>query len=558
MNREQLGMAHEQDDPRDVADDVQYVPQSLQDSLTTKLTPAEQRLGATSRKVAFFILAASVLPAAVGAVFWWYMWVVTVQNCIRTMTPANELETVTTENAQTWQEYIIALDISSFSAMILALLFTRLAFVAGRNSMRYFQRDGWSYFQRAYHSVLFTEGFETLCIRMGLLGTLLSFVLAALVHMSGALPESEPARGPRAADPLAQIAQESAGVTEGTANLAESPSQIPGPREFTEKIFVLLCASLVSTFVGTGTAYMITPTLNWLNERAIGLHQIVHADPRLAADEYFRAIALTSQRLAHFETTTAKLSESVGHICSLEENVGTATKGFAAMIANLEVTIAAAAKRLTDLIAGLEGAIKTFDVSTHTGKQLTKKLDQFEAMSDRLRDLFDRLPERLNDPLKNMSLSAGKFREAVLSGEAAFRELRTAAGATSESLGQSTERTNTTWQILHEVQVSLGELARNEAHQTSELSTLVQAFGGISMSLEDLVRGLDLLGPHLNRGNTGDPEAHSSPAARRTRLAEPAGSSSDRGDGHTGSGYRPGHAVTDVARERPWWRRIFG
>jgi hypothetical protein len=40
----------------------------------------------------------------------------------------------------------------------------------------------------------------------------------------------------------------------------------------------------------------------------------------------------------------------------------------------------------------------------------------------------DRLPERLNDPLKNMSLTAGKFREAALSGEAAFRTLKDVAG----------------------------------------------------------------------------------------------------------------------------------
>ena len=60
-------MAHETDDPRDVADDVQYAPQSIQDSLTTKLTPAEQRLGATSRKVAFCVLAASILPAQTSA-----------------------------------------------------------------------------------------------------------------------------------------------------------------------------------------------------------------------------------------------------------------------------------------------------------------------------------------------------------------------------------------------------------------------------------------------------------------------------------------------------------
>ena len=115
-------MVSERDDPRDAADDVQFAPLSVQDSLTTKLTPAEQRLGATSRKVAFCVLAASILPAAVGAVFWWYMWVVTAENCLNTMSPVTDTEPITTETASTWQEYIVALDISSFSAMILALL----------------------------------------------------------------------------------------------------------------------------------------------------------------------------------------------------------------------------------------------------------------------------------------------------------------------------------------------------------------------------------------------------------------------------------------------------
>ena len=549
-------MTHETDDQRDVADAVQDAPQSIPDSITTTLTPAEQRLGATSRKVAFCVLAASVLPAAVCAVFWWYMWGLTVQVCFIKFVLLQP--TLLPEGS--WLRIFSDLDISSFSAMILALLFTRWMFVAGRNSLRYFQRDGWSYFQRAYHSTLFTEGFESLCIRMGLLGTLLSFLLAArtLSPTDASQTETGPKTG---SDQIAEIARESVedatppdAATERTAESEESAA----PDELSGYIFYLLCASLVSTFVGTCVAYVVTPSLNWLNERAVGLHQIVHADPRLAADEYFREIALTSQRLAQFETTTAKLNESVGHICSLEMNVGTAAKGFSALVASLEVTIAAAAKRLTALTAGLEGAIKTFDVSTHTGKQLAKKLDQFEALSDRLRELFDRLPERLNDPLKNMSLTAGKFREAVLSGEAAFRELKAAAGATGESLGQTTERTNTTWQLLHEVQVSLGELAKNEKLQTSEVSRLVQAFGGISASLEDLVQGLELLGPHLNRGNASDPEAYRLAATRRSQLAEPPGSTADRGDGHIGSGYRPGHSITDVASKRPWWRRIFG
>jgi ABC-type transporter Mla subunit MlaD len=231
----------------------------------------------------------------------------------------------------------------------------------------------------------------------------------------------------------------------------------------------------------------------------------VHADPRLAADEYFREIALTSQRLAQFETTTAALTQSVEHIRTLEANVGTAATRFADLLVGVEGGVGAATKRLAELITGLERAIRTFDVSTQTNKQLAKKLDQFEAMSDRLRELLDHLPERLNDPLKNMSLTAGKFREAMLSGEAAFRELKAAAGATGESLTQTAERANATWDVLHDMQASLEQLAQHHEE-------------------------------------------------RPTAVTGPGPAS---GDGHPIPGHRGSQQVADPRRTRPWWR-IFG
>ena len=212
-----------------------------------------------------------------------------------------------------------------------------------------------------------------------------------------------------------------------------------------------------------------------------------------------------------------------------------------------------------DLTAGLERAIQTFDVSTQTGKQLAKKLDQFEAMSDRLRELLDRLPERLNDPLKNMSLTAGKFREAALSGEAAFRELKTAAGAAGESLSQTTQRANTTWQMLHEVQASLGELAKSEERQTGEVSKLVQAFAGIGMSLDNLARELDSLGSttastrRYRAGTWAGCSAHPSPVGGDCRQCRRTATTDTPGGSIAASGLSPSRLD-----ERPWWRRIFG
>ena len=92
-------------------------------------------------------------------------------------------------------------------------------------------------------------------------------------------------------------AQETAKADEGTSATDELSTQI----------FLLLCASLVSTFVGTGVAYMVTPSLNWLNERAIGLHQLGQADPGFAAEEFFRQVDPYEPAVGQFDTTTVRM-----------------------------------------------------------------------------------------------------------------------------------------------------------------------------------------------------------------------------------------------------------
>ncbi len=524
----------------DVTDATNHVTQLIRGSLTTELTVAERQSLARSRKVAFGALAACSVLAIVGAIYFWYLWCLTAKTCVDTyIRKTSESSIIHPELAVSWQDKLIGLDISSFSALTLALLFTRLAYGGTRNTLRFFQRDGWSYFGRAYHSVLFTEGFETLCVRFGLLGTLLSFLLAAVAQMSASSVDPTRAPGATVAQVTGSIAQGAQDSQAAVKEIAKADEALSATGELSEDIFLLLCASLVSTFVGTGVAYTVTPSLNWLNERAIGLHQMGHADPGFAAEEFFRQVDRTSQRLAEFDTTTAKMSAAAQHIASFEVSVGTA------------------AKRLGELVVGLERAVKTFEISTQTGKQLAKKLDHLEAMSDRVSELLDRLPERLNDPLTNMSLTAGRFREAALSGEAAFRELKGMAGSARESLSETTQRTNTTWQMLREVQESLRELANSETTQTNEVSKLVLAFDTIGDSLGGLVRKLDALGTHLRQHQAADHEAARLLVDQRSRVLETTDDST-RDDGHSRA--RGGRAprADDPRQPRSWWRRIFG
>lgn len=572
----------------------------VHDLRTTDLTLTERQALARSRRVAFWTLVVCSLLAIPLAVYCWYLWALTARECLTFPTKTfAELQLFNISSASTWQDYLIGLDLSSFSALTLALLFTRLAYLGTRNTLQYYYRDRDEFFGRAYHRVLFSEGFETLCVRFGLLGTLLSFTLVAVLFMSkGASPDAQnSATKPGAiASSDAEAGNETAAATEHAtqetmASSADAAVSSPQPTEtesptpastgslalssddkskdaqtqaeqFTSSIFILLCASLVSTFVGTGVAYTITPSLNWINERALGLHQLSQADARFAAEEFFRQVARTSERLSQFETTTVRLAEAAQHMRSFEENISASAQKLAGVISSFDSRVDHTSTRLAELVKGLERAVHVFDVSTLTGKQLAKKLDNLEAMSDRVGELLNQLPDRLNDPLKNMSLTAGKFREAAMSGEAAFKELREMAGATNDVIGQTTQRTNTTWQMLREVQESLKALADNELTQTMEVAKVSQALESVGLALD---RFMDRISGPLDGPLEENRVGHDGHDRDQPRL-----------DGRTSHGSsdirvsRPSGDVRDLRQanrrtvdhedrtHRSWWRRLFG
>ena len=130
-------MASDTTSPDEATDATVPVTQHIRDSHTTDLTSAERRSLARSRKVAFCVLAACAVLAIGGAVYFWYLWFLTAKTCIDTyiLKTADSI-IIHPELASSWQSYLIGLDISSFSALTLALLFTRLAYVGCRNTIR--------------------------------------------------------------------------------------------------------------------------------------------------------------------------------------------------------------------------------------------------------------------------------------------------------------------------------------------------------------------------------------------------------------------------------------
>ena len=348
------------------------------------------------------------------------------------------------ELATSWQGKFIGLDISSFSALTLAVFLTRLAYGGGKNTIRFFQRDGQPYFGRAYRSVLFSEGFETLCVRFGLLGTLLSFLLAAVAQMSNDDHPTTSASGTTHGG-RSQCRRPRLGGFSGCRRQNAGRKGAGGERA-TSRRKIFLSALRQSR----------------VNVRGNRCRLRRHPQPQLAQRTGGRlASAGTGRRgVCSRRVLSADFpyQPAAGRVRDDDRELTEAAEH----ISNFEVSVATAAGQLVKLIAGLERAIQTFDVSTQTGKQLARKLDHLEAMSDKLSALLDRLPERLNDPLKNMSLMAKEFRDAAVSGETAFRELKEVAGSARGPLSETTQRTNTTWQMLRELQDSLRELAKSE------------------------------------------------------------------------------------------------
>ena len=149
---------------QDAAGPADFAIELIHDSRTTDLTLTEREYLAKSRRFAFGVLATCSLLAFPAMIYFWYLWVLTAQACINL--PLTGFENSVLFNpalATSWQSYLIGLDISSFSALTLALLFTRLTYLGIKNSLHFYWRDRQAYFGRAYHSVLFSEGFETLC-----------------------------------------------------------------------------------------------------------------------------------------------------------------------------------------------------------------------------------------------------------------------------------------------------------------------------------------------------------------------------------------------------------
>ncbi len=498
-------------------------------SLKTQLGAEERAFRATSRAVAFYAIAVSSVAACVAAVYFWHLWVATARTCVNTYilrTTASAL--IEPGKAESLRDYLAGLDISSFSALILALLFTRLAVTGIKNTIVNLYRDGTSYFDHAYHGILFPITFEQLCIRLGLLGTLLSFLLAAISQMGDASPATSAASTVTLQRQVENISREGASHREVATGDSSVSSRAVTTSELSGQMFLLLCASLVSTFVGTGAAYIVTPSLNWVHDRAVGRHQLREVDPAFACEEFFRQIDRTSLRLAQFDVTTSKIATAAEQMSRFEEGV------------------TRAAEKLDALLRGIETAVVLFETSNRNGKQLSEDLCRVEELSRRWHSILRKLPNELNGTLDGVNTAGSRLLEASLAAKLAFAQLRATAGTARKSLEETEHRTNVNWHMLRELRDSLSELAGSERTQTEQVIRLADSSVRLGDTLGGLTRELECLLRHVAGHDGADGDIVRSLGSIENRLTQIRKESS-------------GTALTaHPSASRAWWRRLLG
>jgi hypothetical protein len=375
--------------------------------------------------------------------------------------------------ATTWQDYLIGLDISSFGQLTLALLFSILAWNGIRNTLWRRFRDGAHYFDQAYNVALFHKGFASLCVQFGLLGTLLSFLLAAVAQMADTV--SKAPQGTTVLEKrVAEVAHEGVSASEKSSPIVASgdssaKSESGATRELSSQVFLLLCASLVSTFVGTFVAYIIIPPLNQLNFWAMGQHQLGVTDDQNTAEEFLRQLDRTTQRLGDFERATEVLVSAADGVERFHSASRDATMNF---------------NRMMKL---LEQAAEMLISANQRMDRLSRRIGGYEEHSERVFAQIRHFADELQKPLQRMNEAASRIQLSALAGDKAFVELQKVAHSMRQPLEKVTEISNVNWTMLSEMRKSLQALASGEENQSAAIGQAVASLAEIHGTLQKML-----------------------------------------------------------------------
>jgi uncharacterized coiled-coil DUF342 family protein len=281
-----------------------------------QLNEEEKAHGGTIRRCAYYILCLLGLIALVMTYFASIAWYDTI-DLTSGFVRSGSLGFFTTHGMGLYEK-LLTLDISSISAFIVLAFSFSLLFGTGKIVVAHW-RNGTERFCYAYRVRLFPSGLGPLSIRLGLIGTLVSFVLIALMlfqsstqdtmaHFASQANGSAVARETASLSVIDDVNESSERASSGQIHEvpvtevqeADPFSSLERADQTSFQVFLLLCASLYSTLVGCLFGYFIIPFLEGIAAWATGRKQMDVMDAMAVQEKYLSQIKEITQT---FENT---------------------------------------------------------------------------------------------------------------------------------------------------------------------------------------------------------------------------------------------------------------
>jgi hypothetical protein len=425
-------------------------------------------LDAGKRRVAAWVLRALVVGAALGTGVALLLLVVTASAFWKTYVRRESTSIIfdPSKDAQ-WYDWIVYIDLSCASAVIVLLVLGSLAGNGWRLVFVLPWREGKDFFRYGYSGQLFSPRFGRSCLHLGLIGMLINFVFVAatLIADLRAVPASPPA---------AEAANQ---VPENRAGAEEAGKEAKSKVETVQKVLLLVCASFFGTLVGA-LAYAGIGPLEGLTHVALGRHQLRTSTqgPAEALNDLAGAAGRLSTRLdaavdqaEDFSSVLASGATFLQGINGASQAVQSLATQFRSFNETMEKTAGetrSAAKKLEEVGSSLETGARQLDQS---GKALAALPEAFRGP--------------LNDFSQMMKLLDTQLTRTTQSQEA----LSTAAKGLTEPIGLLAHLVRGLFSLVDMgIRAPLKSLVESQTEHNKNVNDILSAFQGLADNLKTL------------------------------------------------------------------------
>jgi chromosome segregation ATPase len=265
--------------------------------------------------------------------------------------------------------------------------------------------------------------------------------------------------------------------TPPAAPVAEATDR--GRGQTSQKIFLLLCASLIHTLAGCVAAYVVIPIVEGVNGLAMGRHLVEPEVEPASAAQSFAALADHAQRLNDLLAETARfvatVAGSTGAFAQLGEK-----------LTSLNTTMSDTAVKLGQAATAIGGTAPKLDAAAIA-------LGKGAVALERSAVALETVPAKLEKPVTALNKAALSLDRLSTAAADAQRDLAKAATAIEGPARIMVKLLGSLLGLVKRVPVGLAFLGKIHRGHGQNLDRTAKSFDTLSGRLGDLVTKLDAL-----------------------------------------------------------------